>query len=63
MMLSEGSQKYTSEELNRTLDYYGIFLNQSVDKDFASIVFFFLNKHIEKVLELSHGDTFPSGLS
>lgn len=54
MMLSEGSQKYTSEELNRSLDYYGIFLNQSVDKDFASVILFCLNKHIEKVLELSH---------
>lgn len=53
MMLSEGSQKFTSEELNKSLDYYGIFLNQSVDKDFASIILFFLNKHIEKVLELS----------
>ena len=53
MMLSEGSQKYTSEELNKTLDYYGIFLNQSVDKDFASITLFFLSKQIEKVLELS----------
>jgi len=54
MMLSEGSQKYTSEELNKTLDYYGIFLNQSVDKDFASVTLFCLNKHIDKVLELSH---------
>jgi predicted Zn-dependent peptidase len=54
MMLSEGSQKYTSEELNKTLDYYGIFLNQSVDKDFASVTLFCLNKHIDRVLELSH---------
>jgi len=53
MMLSEGSQNYSSEELNRTLDYYGVFLNQSVEKDCAGIVLFFLNKHIEKVLELS----------
>jgi predicted Zn-dependent peptidase len=53
MMLSEGSQNYSSEELNRLLDYYGIFLNQSAEKDSAGIVLFFLNKHIEKVLELS----------
>jgi zinc protease len=53
MMLSEGSQNYTSEELNRSLDFYGIFLNQSAEKDRAGIVLFFLNKHIEKVLELS----------
>jgi zinc protease len=53
MMLSEGSQNYSSEELNRLLDYYGAFLNLSADKDRAGIVVFFLNKHIEKVLELS----------
>jgi Predicted Zn-dependent peptidases len=53
MMLSEGSQNYSSEELNRSLDYYGVFLNQISEKDCAGIVLFFLNKHIEKVLELS----------
>src|SRR5450759_726187 len=53
MMLSEGSQNYSSEELNRLLDYYGAFLNLSAEKDRAGIVVFFLNKHIEKVLELS----------
>jgi len=54
MMLSEGSQNYTSEELNRLLDFYGIFLNQSAEKDSAGIVLFFLNKHIEKVLEFAN---------
>ena len=53
MMLSEGSQNYSSEDLNRLLDYYGVFLNLSAEKDRAGVVVFFLNKHIEKVLELS----------
>ena len=53
LMLSEGSQNFSSEELNRSLDYYGVFLNQSAEKDCAGIVLFFLSKHIEKVLELS----------
>jgi zinc protease len=53
MMLSEGSRNYSSEELNRLLDFYGVFLNLSVEKDRAGIVVFFLNKHIDKVLELS----------
>jgi zinc protease len=53
MMLSEGSQNYSSEELNRILDFYGIFMNQSAERDSACITFYFLNKHIEKVLELS----------
>jgi zinc protease len=53
MMLSEGSQNYSSEELNRLLDYYGAFLNLSPEKDLAGVVLFFLNKHIDKVLELT----------
>jgi zinc protease len=52
MMLSEGSQNYSSEELSRLLDYYGVFLNLSAEKDTAGIVLFCLSKHIEKVLEL-----------
>jgi predicted Zn-dependent peptidase len=52
MMLSEGSINYTSEELNRLLDYYGAFLNLNSEKDNAGIVIFLLNKHIEKILEL-----------
>jgi zinc protease len=53
MMLSEGSQNYTSEELNRALDFYGAFLNLSCDKDRAGMVIFMLNKHVKKILELS----------
>lgn len=53
MMLTEGSENYTSEELNRILDFYGVFLNSSSEKDSAGIVLFFLNKHIDKALELS----------
>jgi zinc protease len=53
LMLSEGSQNYTSEELNRLLDYYGAFLNLNPEKDLAGFVLFFLNKHIDKVLELA----------
>jgi len=52
MMLTEGSEKYTSEELNAILDYYGIFLNLSAEKDTAGLTVYFLNKHIGKALEL-----------
>ncbi len=52
MMLTEGSEKYSSEELNGILDFYGIFLNLSVEKDTAGLTVYFLNKHIEKALEL-----------
>lgn len=53
-MLSEGSKNYTSEELHKQLDYYGAFLHMSVEKDRAGIVMFSLNKHIDKIIELSH---------
>jgi zinc protease len=52
MMLTEGSEKYTSEELNSLLDYYGIFLNLTAEKDNAGLIVYFLNKHLEKALEL-----------
>ena len=52
MMLVEGSQNYTGEKLNKTLDYYGTFLNLLVEKDSAGLTIFFLNKHLEKTLEL-----------
>jgi len=52
MMLTEGSEKYTSEEMNSILDYYGIFINLSAEKDTAGLTVYFLNKHFEKTLEL-----------
>ena len=30
---TEGSQNYSSEELNRLLDYYGVFINLYAEKD------------------------------
>jgi len=52
MMMTEGSENYTAEELNNILDYYGIFLNMITEKDTAGLIVYFLNKHFEKVLEL-----------
>lgn len=54
LMLSEGSQNYTSEEINRLLDYYGSFFNLNPEKDLAGATFFFLNKYAGKVIELAH---------
>ncbi len=51
-MLAEGSQKYSSVELKRLLDYYGSFFNLNAEKDRAGLVIYFLNRHIEKILEL-----------
>lgn len=54
MMLTEGSRNYSSEEINRLLDLYGVFFNLYHEKDRAGIVLYFLNRHIDKVLELSY---------
>ncbi len=53
MMLTEGTEEYESEEINRLLDYYGVFLHMSAEKDTAGMVTYFQNKHIEKVFELA----------
>ena len=53
MMLTEGSLNYTSSKLNKILDFHGAFYNLYAEKDRAGIVIFFLNRHIEKILELA----------
>ena len=60
LMLTEGSQKYSSIELNRLFDYYGSFIHLSTEKDSAGLVVYLLNKHIEKILELSRELLFSS---
>jgi predicted Zn-dependent peptidase len=52
IMLTEGSASYSSEELNSLIDFHGAFINSYNEKDRAGIVMFFMNKHIEKILEL-----------
>jgi zinc protease len=54
MMLTEGSTNYNSTKLNRILDYHGAFYNLYTEKDRAGIVIFFMNRYIEKILELSY---------
>lgn len=53
-MLLEGSLNYTAKEINNTFDFYGAFLNLSIQKDSSAVTVFFLNKHIEKILELCY---------
>lgn len=53
LMLTEGTKKYTSTELNNALDFYGTLYHQYTDKDRAGIVICVLNKHLEKVLDLA----------
>jgi zinc protease len=53
LMLTEGSQNHSAEEINRILDYYGIFLNPAAEKDIAGITVYFLSKQTERVLGLT----------
>lgn len=64
MMLKEGTENYTSQELSRTLDFYGAFLHLSFEKDRAGLVIFCLSKYVDKILEFCHEmlfrPTFPA---
>jgi zinc protease len=51
-MLLEGSLNYTAKEINNTFDFYGAFINPFIQKDSSGVTIFFLNKHIDKILEL-----------
>ncbi len=53
MMLTEGSLHYSSSKLNKILDFHGAFYSLYAEKDRAGIIIFFMNKHIEKILELA----------
>ncbi len=53
LMLSEGTENYSSEMLNKLFDYYGAFHSPSPEKDLAGVVLFLLGKHAEKILELT----------
>ncbi|NMC39350.1 MAG: insulinase family protein [Bacteroidales bacterium] len=53
MMLTEGSVKYTSEEIKTLLDNYGIFYHLYSEKDTGGLIFYVLSKHTEKVFELA----------
>jgi zinc protease len=53
MMLTEGSEDHISEELNRILDFYGVFLNLAIEKDTAGAVIFCLSRQLKKVLGLA----------
>jgi zinc protease len=51
-MLLEGSANYTANEINNAFDFYGAFINPFIQKDSSGVTVFFLNKHIDKILEL-----------
>jgi len=63
IMLQEGSQRFSAEEIAEQLDFHGSHLSLSIDKDFAKITLFSLEKYLEKGLEILNdivtSPTFP----
>lgn len=62
-MLAEGTASSTSAEIAETLDYYGMYYNVSIDRDYSIVTVCCLNKFIDKALSLLSGiltePTFP----
>jgi zinc protease len=54
LMLTEGSHNFTAVKLNRMMDLYGAFYNLYCERDRAGIVIWCMNRHLDKVLELTH---------
>lgn len=52
MMLTEGTENYSAEQISSEFDFLGTFPNHTADRDTAGFVIYSLNRHIEKVLEL-----------
>lgn len=63
-MLSEGCSGYSSQEIADFLDFYGIYFDQSIDRDHSVITICSLERFFDKSLEilssLINSPTFPS---
>lgn len=51
-MLSEGCEGYTAQEIADFLDFYGIYFDQTVDRDYAIITICSLERFFDKSLEI-----------
>ncbi len=51
-MLAEGTSSHTSAELAEMLDYYGMYYNVSVDRDYSVVTVCCLNRFLDKALSL-----------
>lgn len=51
-LIKEGTPKRTSRELSEAFEYYGVSLDQRVDRDHAWLAFYVLADHLDNVLEL-----------
>lgn len=51
-MLSEGTEDYTAQEIAEKLDYYGIFFDNSTDRDYCFVTVASLKKFLPQALDL-----------
>ena len=49
-MLAEGTSGYTSEKLAEMMDYYGLYYNTSIDRDYSIVTVCCLNKFLDEAL-------------
>jgi predicted Zn-dependent peptidase len=52
-MLTEGSDCHSSSYINNTLDWHGAFYHQYTERDMAGFIICFLERRMEKILNLS----------
>ncbi len=51
-LLTEGTKSYTSQQISQMFDFYGAYIEKEIDRDFAIISIYCLNKYLEKILPL-----------
>ncbi len=51
-MLSEGTKKYDASKVAELLDFYGASLEVNIDRDFACVSIYTLNKYLKETLEV-----------
>jgi predicted Zn-dependent peptidase len=50
-LLTEGTEKFTAFQIAEALDYYGAFVERTTNMESSSIVFYFLKKHSDNLLQ------------
>jgi predicted Zn-dependent peptidase len=65
LMLTEGTEKYRSNQINRLLDTWSAYFFPYTERDRAGIVIYFLNRHIGRILDIAREilfhPVFPAG--
>ena len=51
-MLTEGTKKYNSENIALIFDFYGSYIEKDIDRDYATITVYSLNKHLDKIISV-----------